>query len=68
MEELGIGRPTYAVTLPERDYVTIDKGKVVLQAKGCPVTAFLEHFFINMSGMTSLPISTRSWTGSQLAS
>jgi DNA topoisomerase I len=49
MEELGIGRPsTYAATLAtlrDRDYVTIDKRKLIPQAKGRLVTAFLENFF-----------------------
>ncbi|TKT76827.1 type I DNA topoisomerase [Aquamicrobium sp. LC103] len=49
MEELGIGRPsTYAATLKtleDRDYVTIDKRRLVPQAKGRLVTAFLESFF-----------------------
>ncbi|MBL8582449.1 MAG: type I DNA topoisomerase [Rhizobiaceae bacterium] len=49
MEELGIGRPsTYAATLKtleERDYVTIDKRKLIPQSKGRLVTAFLESFF-----------------------
>ncbi|WP_163269802.1 type I DNA topoisomerase [Chelativorans alearense] len=49
MEELGIGRPsTYAATLKtleDRDYVTIDKRRLVPQAKGRIVTAFLENFF-----------------------
>ncbi|WP_439272343.1 type I DNA topoisomerase [Pseudochrobactrum sp. HB0163] len=49
MEELGIGRPsTYAATLKtlsDRDYVTIDKRKLIPQAKGRLVTAFLESFF-----------------------
>ncbi|RVI56748.1 DNA topoisomerase, partial [Sinorhizobium meliloti] len=49
MEELGIGRPsTYAATvttLIDRDYVEIDKRKLVPQAKGRLVTAFLESFF-----------------------
>ncbi|RUM99887.1 type I DNA topoisomerase [Pseudaminobacter arsenicus] len=49
MEELGIGRPsTYASTLKtleDRDYVTIDKRRLVPQAKGRLVTAFLESFF-----------------------
>lgn len=49
MEELGIGRPsTYAATLAtlrDRDYVTIDKRKLLPQAKGRLVTAFLESFF-----------------------
>ena len=49
LEELGIGRPsTYASTLGtlrDRDYVTIEKRKLVPQAKGRIVTAFLENFF-----------------------
>ncbi len=49
MEELGIGRPsTYAATLAtlrDREYVTIDKRKLVPEAKGRLVTAFLESFF-----------------------
>ena len=49
MEELGIGRPsTYAATLAtlrDRDYVTIEKRKLLPQAKGRLVTAFLESFF-----------------------
>ncbi len=49
MEELGIGRPsTYAATLKtlsDREYVTMDKRKLIPQAKGRLVTAFLESFF-----------------------
>ncbi|MCB1383030.1 MAG: type I DNA topoisomerase [Notoacmeibacter sp.] len=49
MEELGIGRPsTYAATLQtlqDRDYVTIDKRKLIPGSKGRLVTAFLENFF-----------------------
>ena len=49
MEELGIGRPsTYAstlATLANRDYVTIDKRRLIPQAKGRLVTSFLESFF-----------------------
>jgi DNA topoisomerase I len=49
MEELGIGRPsTYAATistLRDREYVTIDKRKLIPEAKGRLVTAFLESFF-----------------------
>lgn len=49
MEELGIGRPsTYASTLAvlqERDYVTVDKKRLIPQDKGRLVTAFLESFF-----------------------
>jgi len=48
MEELGIGRPsTYAAILSvlrERDYVTIDKKRLVPQDKGRLVTGFLEKF------------------------
>ena len=46
MEELGIGRPsTYASTLAvlqERDYVRIDKKRLIPEDKGRLVTAFLE--------------------------
>jgi DNA topoisomerase I len=49
MEELGIGRPsTYAATLAtlrDREYVTIDKRRLLPEAKGRLVTAFLENFF-----------------------
>jgi len=49
MEELGIGRPsTYTAilkTLEDRDYVTIDKRKLVPQSKGRILSAFLENFF-----------------------
>lgn len=49
LEELGIGRPsTYAstlATLRDRDYVLIDKRKLIPEAKGRIVTAFLENFF-----------------------
>ena len=49
MEELGIGRPsTYASTmavLVERDYVHIDKKRLVPEDKGRLVTAFLKSFF-----------------------
>src|SRR5690606_37237285 len=49
LEELGIGRPsTYAATLKtleDRDYVAIDRRRLVPQAKGRLVTAFLESFF-----------------------
>jgi DNA topoisomerase-1 len=49
MEELGIGRPsTYASTLAvleDRDYVTIDRKRMIPQDKGRLVTAFLESFF-----------------------
>ena len=49
MEELGIGRPsTYAATLKtlrDREYVTIDKRKLIPEAKGRLVIAFLESFF-----------------------
>ena len=50
MEELGIGRPsTYASTmavLVERDYVKIDKKRLVPEDKGRLVIAFLENFFM----------------------
>ncbi len=49
MEELGIGRPsTYASTvavLGERDYVRIEKKRLVPEDKGRLVVAFLESFF-----------------------
>ncbi|TPW26124.1 type I DNA topoisomerase [Pararhizobium mangrovi] len=49
MEELGIGRPsTYAATLStlqERDYVTVEKRKLIPGSKGRLVTAFLGNFF-----------------------
>jgi DNA topoisomerase-1 len=49
MEELGIGRPsTYAATLKtlvDREYVTVDKRKLIPGSKGRLVTAFLENFF-----------------------
>ena len=49
MEELGIGRPsTYTATLQvlqDRDYVTLDKKRMVPQDKGRLVIAFLESFF-----------------------
>ncbi|RKE85169.1 type I DNA topoisomerase [Rhizobium sp. AG855] len=49
MEELGIGRPsTYAATLKtlsDREYVIMDKRKLVPHSKGRLVTAFLENFF-----------------------
>ncbi|MBL4645039.1 MAG: type I DNA topoisomerase [Rhizobiales bacterium] len=49
MEELGIGRPsTYASTLSvlrERDYVELDKKRLIPLDKGRIVTAFLEGFF-----------------------
>jgi DNA topoisomerase-1 len=49
MEELGIGRPsTYASTLAvlrDREYVRLDKKRLVPEDKGRLVTAFLESFF-----------------------
>ncbi|MCF3936028.1 type I DNA topoisomerase [Acuticoccus sp. M5D2P5] len=49
MEELGIGRPsTYTATLStlrDRDYVTLDKKRLIPGSKGRIVTAFLESFF-----------------------
>ncbi len=49
MEELGIGRPsTYAstmATLVDRDYVRIEKKRLVPEDKGRLVIAFLESFF-----------------------
>jgi DNA topoisomerase I len=49
MEELGIGRPsTYSATLTtlrDREYVELDGKKLIPEAKGRLVTAFLEGFF-----------------------
>ncbi|RIA47762.1 type I DNA topoisomerase [Dichotomicrobium thermohalophilum] len=49
LEELGIGRPsTYASTmnvLRERDYVRLEKNRLVPEDRGRLVTAFLESFF-----------------------
>ncbi|MET0744687.1 MAG: type I DNA topoisomerase [Microvirga sp.] len=49
MEELGIGRPsTYAAVLQvlqDREYVRIDKKRLVPEDKGRIVIAFLESFF-----------------------
>ena len=49
MEELGIGRPsTYSSTLNilrDREYVRLDKKRLVPEDKGRLVTAFLENFF-----------------------
>ncbi|CEJ13178.1 DNA topoisomerase 1 [bacterium YEK0313] len=49
MEELGIGRPsTYAATLQtlqDRDYVRVEKKRLVPEDKGRLVIAFLENFF-----------------------
>ncbi len=49
MEELGIGRPsTYAAVLAvlrDREYVKLDKKRLVPEDKGRLVTAFLQSFF-----------------------
>ena len=49
LEELGIGRPsTYTAilkTLEDRQYVIIDKRRLVPEAKGRLLSAFLESFF-----------------------
>jgi DNA topoisomerase I len=49
MEELGIGRPsTYASTLAllrDRNYVRLEKKRLIPEDKGRIVTAFLESFF-----------------------
>jgi DNA topoisomerase I len=49
MEELGIGRPsTYASTLNvlrDREYVRMEKKRLIPEDKGRLVTAFLESFF-----------------------
>ncbi len=54
MEELGIGRPsTYASTLAvlrDRDYVRLEKKRLIPEDKGRLVTAFLEFFFVKYVG------------------
>ena len=49
LEELGIGRPSTYVsifaTLVDRDYVRVDKKRLVPEDKGRLVTAFLKGFF-----------------------
>ncbi len=49
MEDLGIGRPsTYAATLAvlqDREYVRLEKKRLIPEDKGRLVTAFLESFF-----------------------
>ena len=54
MEELGIGRPsTYASTLAvlrDRDYVRLEKKRLIPEDKGRLVTAFLESFFSRYVG------------------
>jgi DNA topoisomerase-1 len=49
MEELGIGRPsTYTSTLTvlrDRDYVRLEKRRLIPEDKGRLVTAFLENYF-----------------------
>jgi DNA topoisomerase I len=54
MEELGIGRPsTYSSTigvLHDRDYVRIEKKRLIPEDKGRLVTAFLEAFFTRYVG------------------
>jgi DNA topoisomerase-1 len=54
MEELGIGRPsTYASTLAvlrDRDYVRLEKKRLIPDDKGRLVTAFLEAFFTKYVG------------------
>ena len=51
MEELGIGRPaTYASTIAvliDRDYVRLDKKRLIPEDKGRLVIAFLEKFFMH---------------------
>ncbi len=71
MEELGIGRPsTYAstlATLRDRDYVVIDKRKLIPAAKGRLVTAFLESFFTRYVEYDFTPRSRKSSTRSRRA-
>ncbi len=54
MEELGIGRPsTYASTLAvlrDREYVRLEKKRLIPEDKGRLVTAFLESFFAKYVG------------------
>ena len=54
MEELGIGRPsTYASTLAvlrDRDYVRLEKKRLIPEDKGRLVVAFLESFFTKYIG------------------
>jgi len=54
MEELGIGRPsTYTSvlsTLRDRDYVRLEKKRMIPEDKGRLVTAFLESFFARYVG------------------
>ena len=54
MEELGIGRPsTYTSvlsTLRDRDYVRLEKKRMIPEDKGRLVTAFLESFFTRYVG------------------
>ena len=49
MEELGIGRPsTYAsviTTIQEREYVRVDKNRLIPEDKGRLVTIFLTNYF-----------------------
>jgi DNA topoisomerase-1 len=49
LEELGIGRPsttaTTLATLEDRDYVKVDKKRLIPQDKGRIVTGFLKGFF-----------------------
>ncbi len=57
MEELGIGRPsTYAATLAtlrDREYITIDKRKLMPEPKGRLVISFLKASSNAMSNMIS---------------
>ncbi|QPC87620.1 type I DNA topoisomerase [Mesorhizobium sp. NBSH29] len=49
MEEIGIGRPsTYTATLKtleDREYVVVEKRRLIPEAKGRLLSAFLENFF-----------------------
>ena len=72
MEELGIGRPsTYAsilTMLRDRDYVRLDKRRLVPEDKGRLVTAFLESFFERYVEYDFTAASRRSSTRSPPAS
>ena len=66
MEELGIGRPsTYASTLAvlrDRDYVRIDKKRLIPEDKGRLVTASSKASSSATSNTTSPPAWRRSST------
>jgi DNA topoisomerase-1 len=71
MEELGIGRPsTYAstlATLRDREYVVDRQAKLIPEAKGRLVIAFLENFFERYVEFGFTARSRKSSTGSRPA-